>query len=291
MKPAPFKYVRAETPLHAVELLREHGSEARLLAGGQTLIPMMNLRLVRPEVLVDIGRLPLSEISAKPGSIGIGALARHRDVIANFDVRAASRIVPQAMKHIAHPTIRNQGTAGGSIAHADATAELCALAVLLDGEIEALSAQGQRSIAGADYFLGAFTTALGADEMITAIHLHPPATPHGSGFLEVSERKGDFAIAAAGAIIVIKNGKIEDARIVLSGAASVPVRAQAAEALLLGGLPSPTLIEEVGAAAVEGRDCYDDIRASAAYRKELLKSLVSRAVSQSCSEAKGELDA
>ncbi len=280
MKPPPFRYVRAEAPDHAVQLLHEHGSDARLLAGGQTLIPMMNLRLVRPEILIDIGRLPLHSIAAAPGSITIGALARHRDVIANEDVAASSSIIPQAMRHVAHPTIRNQGTAGGSAAHADPTAELCALAVLLDGEIETLSTEGTRKIAAAEFFAGAFTTALAADEMITAIHLHPPASRHGACFLEVSERKGDFAIAAAGAIITVKEGKIDHARIVLSGAASVPVRAGAAEQLLQGQMPDEKLIATVGGAATDGQDCYEDLRASAAYRKRLLQVLVERAVAE-----------
>jgi aerobic carbon-monoxide dehydrogenase medium subunit len=286
MKPAPFKYLRAETSQHACELLREHEGDARLLAGGQTLVPMMNLRLSRPEILIDIGRLTLDQISVGPGSISLGALARHRDVIAHPKVAAASGIVRQAMRHIGHPTVRNHGTAGGSLAHADPTAELCALAALLDAKIDVLSAKGTRTILAADFFIGAFSTALASDEMITAIHLYPPAGRHGSCFLEVSERKGDFAIAAAGATVAIRNGAIEDARIVLSGAASIPVRAGAAEQFLIGALDSK-LIEKAGAVAVEGHDCYSDIRASAGYRKNLLACLVSRALAGACAQANG----
>ncbi len=287
MKPAPFKYLRAETPQHAVELLHTHGEESRLLAGGQTLIPMMNLRLSRPEIIIDIGRLPLNAISAKPGSIAIGALTRHCEVIGHAGAASAAAILRQAMKNIAHPVIRNQGTAGGSIAYADPAAEICALAMLLDGEIEVLSVKGTRIIAAKSYFLGAFTTSLAADEMITAIRLNPPSVPHGACFLEVSERKGDFAIAAAGATIVLKEGAIADARIVMSGAAPVPVRASQTERLLTGKTPDRKLIEEMGASAVEGLDCYSDIRASAQYRKTLLKCLVSRALSAACAQAGG----
>lgn len=278
MKPAPFKYLRAEAPEHAVELLSQHGDEARLLAGGQTLIPMMNLRLSRAEVLIDIGRLPLAEISASPGAIRIGALARHCSVLTSADIAAATAIVPQAVRHIAHPTIRNHGTAGGSVAYADPTAELCALTLLLDGEIEVMSTAGRRSIAAPDYFIGAFNTALAADEMIVGLSWHPPAVPHGACFLEVSEREGDYAIAAAGVTVVASGGTIREARIVLSGAASVPVRARAAEQLLAGKPLSDALARDAAAAAVEGQSCYEDIRASAAYRKDLLNNLVYRAV-------------
>jgi CO/xanthine dehydrogenase FAD-binding subunit len=278
MKPAPFKYLRAETPEHAVELLQQHGDDARLLAGGQTLIPMMNLRLARAEIIIDIGRLPLEQITAARGSVTIGALARHRSVIGNREVAAATAIVPQAMRHIAHPTIRNHGTAGGSVAYADPTAEICALVMLLDGEINVLSAGGGRTIAAKDYFIGAFNTGLAADEMITGIHLRPPTVPHGCCFLELSEREGDYAIAAAGVTIVADGGVIKAARIVMSGAASVPVRAHAAEQALLGRMLNEKLAADAGVAAVDGQSCYEDIRASVAYRKDLLQCLVSRAV-------------
>jgi carbon-monoxide dehydrogenase medium subunit len=263
MKPASFRYLRAETPEHAVELLNEHGDDARLLAGGQTLIPMMNLRLARSEIIIDIGRLQLEGLTATAGLVTIGALARHRNVIASTDIAAVSGVVAQAMRHIAHPTIRNHGTAGGSVAYADPTAEICALVVLLDGEIDVLSAKGRRTIAAKDYFIGAFNTDLAPTEMITEIRLHPPAGRHGACFLEVSERSGDYAIAAAGVTLVLENGLIRDPRIVMSGAASIPLRARAAEQLLTGSGLDERLLRDIGIAAVEGHDCYEDIRASA----------------------------
>ncbi|MGA7327746.1 MAG: xanthine dehydrogenase family protein subunit M [Rhodomicrobium sp.] len=287
MKPAPFKYLRAETPQHAVALLKEYEGAARLLAGGQSLIPMMNLRLSRPEVLVDIGRLPLNGIAVNSGSINIGTLACHRQVMTSKEVAAACAIIPQAMRHIGHPTIRNQGTAGGSLANADPTAEICALAMLLDAKIDVLSVNGSRTIAAKGFFAGAFTTALVSDEMITAIHLYPPPVRHGSSFLEVSERKGDFAIAAAGATAVIKNGVVEEVRIVVSGARSTPLRAQAAERLLIGKPADSKLIEKAADAALEGEECYSDIRASAGYRRDVLRCLVSRVLAEACKKAGG----
>jgi len=285
MKPAPFTYIRADTAQHAVELLKQHGDDARLLAGGQTLVPMMNLRLSRTEYLIDIGRLPLNSIEAAPGLLKVGALTRHRQLIESREAAAVAPVVPQAMWHIAHPTIRNFGTAGGSVAYADPTAEICALVVLLDGDVVTLSAAGGRAIPAPDYFISAFQTALQPDEMVVAIHLRPPAGPHGSCFLEVSERKGDYAMAAAGAVVVVNDGAIAEARIVMSGAKSIPVRARAAEARLKGARLTDALVDEIGAIAVEGLDCYADIRASAEYRKSLLMSLVSRAVGRAYDRA------
>jgi CO/xanthine dehydrogenase FAD-binding subunit len=286
MKPAPFTYIRAQSAQHAVELLKQHGDGARLLAGGQTLTPMMNLRLSRPEYLIDIGHLPLDAIETAPGSVKIGALVRHRALLGSREVAAVAPIVPQAVRHIAHPTIRNFGTAGGSAAYADPTAEICAIIMLLDGEVVTLAARGGRSIAASDYFVSAFETGLAEGEMITAIHLRPPAGPHGSCFLEVAERKGDYAIAAVGVTMSVKGGIVEEARIVMSGAKSVPVRARAAEARLKGAASTDPLLDEIGAVAVEGADCYADIRASAEYRRSLLTSLVSRAVAQADAAAR-----
>jgi CO/xanthine dehydrogenase FAD-binding subunit len=280
MKPAPFTYVRAESAQHAVELLKQYGDDARLLAGGQTLIPMMNLRLSRTEYLIDIGRLPLDSIEVAPGTLKIGALTRHQQLIENRGVVAIAPIVSQAMQHIAHPTIRNFGTAGGSAAYADPTAEICALITLLDGDVVTWSAAGGRAIPASDYFISAFQTSLDPSEMITAIHLRPPSGRHGSCFLEISERRGDYAIAAAGVTLSVNDGTIVEARIVMSGARSIPVRAKAAEMRLQGVTLTDQLLKEIGGIAVEGFDCYEDIRASTEYRRSLLMSLVSRAVAQ-----------
>ena len=278
MKPAAFDYVRADSVEHACRLLTEAGSEARLLAGGQSLIPMMNLRLARPSMLVDIGRLPLSGIEIGRGRVRIGALTRHRQVLDDAGLRAAASIFAETYRYIAHPTIRNLGTAGGSVAHADPTAEIPTLLVLLDGEIEAASSRGQRAIAAGEFFKGAFTTALEPDEIITALSFPIPAGAWGGCFLELAEREGDFALAAAGVTIEREGDRITNARIVLSGADSAPVRASDVEASLRGQVMDEDRAAAAGMAAASNRQSYDDIRASAEYRRSLLAELTSRAL-------------
>jgi CO/xanthine dehydrogenase FAD-binding subunit len=278
MKPPPFDYHRADTVEHACRLLADAGEDARLLAGGQSLIPMMNLRLARPSALVDIGRLPLSNIDVEPGRVTIGALARHRQVLEHEALRAAAPLFAETYEFIAHPTVRNVGTAGGSVAHADPTAEIPALLVLLDGEIEAVSARGARKIAAGDFFKSAFTTALKPDEMITSLSFHMPPRRWGGCFLELAERHGDFALAAAGVVLARDGDKIAEARIVLTGAESVPVRAAEVEASLRGRTLTEAQCAEAGAAAARDRRSYDDIRASAEYRRSLLSELTSRAL-------------
>jgi CO/xanthine dehydrogenase FAD-binding subunit len=277
MKPPPFDYHRADTVEHACRLLADAGEDARLLAGGQSLIPMMNLRLARPSALVDIGRLPLSNIDVGPGRVTIGALARHRQVLEHEALRAAAPLFAETYEFIAHPTVRNVGTAGGSVAHADPTAEIPALLVLLDGEIEAVSARGARKIAAGDFFKSAFTTALKPDEMITSLSFHMPPR-WGGCFLELAERHGDFALAAAGVVLARDGDKIAEARIVLTGAESVPVRATEVEASLRGQTFTEAQCAAAGAAAARDRRSYDDIRASAEYRRSLLSELTSRAL-------------
>jgi len=285
MKPPPFDYRRADSAEHALELLCRDAGDARLLAGGQSLVPMMNLRLARPAILIDIARLPLAGIAAAPGSIELGALARHRAVIESREIAALAPIIPAAMRQIAHPAIRNAGTAGGSIAYADPTAELAALLVLLDGEVIARSTRESRTIQAGEFFRGAFETALRDDEMITGLHFRPPAARHGSAFLEIAERDGDYAIAAVGVTLAAQGGRVTEARIVLSGAEARPVRASEAERLLLGERPEGEAARAAATAAIAGRSAYGDIRATAQYRLSLLETLTRRAVEQAGKEA------
>jgi carbon-monoxide dehydrogenase medium subunit len=285
MKPPPFDYRRADSAEHALELLDRGAGDTRLLAGGQSLVPMMNLRLARPAILIDIARLPLAEIAAAPGSIELGALARHCAVLESREIAAVAPIIPAAMRHIAHPTIRNAGTAGGSIAYADPTAELAALLVLLDGEVIARSVKERRTIQADEFFRGAFETALRDDEMITGLRFRPPAARHGSAFLEIAERHGDYAIAAVGVTIVAEGDRVKEARIVVSGAEARPVRATEAERLLLGERPQGEAARVAGAAAIAGRSAYGDIRATAQYRLSLLEVLTQRAVERAGKEA------
>jgi carbon-monoxide dehydrogenase medium subunit len=279
MKPAPFAYHRAESVDHACSLLVEHGEDARLLAGGQSLIAMMNLRLARPAVLIDVGRLPLDEMTIAGDTVRIGAMTRHRQLLDHPPLKASAPIFAEAVRYIAHPTIRNLGTAGGSVAHADPTAEIPALLVLLDGEVETTSPEGTRRIAATQLFRGAFTTSLNPAEMITALHFRIPARPAGGCFLELAERDGDYALAAAGAVIQRRGPTITGAQLVLTGAESVPVRAGAIETLLVGSTPTEELLRAVAARIAEDFSAYGDIRASADYRRHLLAELGRRVIS------------
>lgn len=278
MKPSAFEYIRAETAEHACALLVEHGEEARLLAGGQSLIPMMNLRLARPTMLIDIGRLPLNGIAINARRIRIGALTRHRALIEDPALRHAAPIFAEAARYIAHPTIRRHGTAGGSVAHADPTAEIPGLLMLLDGHVDATSQGGVRQIPARELFRGAFSTSLKPGEMITALHFQLPAGAWGSCFIELAEREGDFALAAVGAVIERSGERVTAARILLMGAESVPVRAGAVEASLVGAPITEAVAANAGASAAAAQRCYDDIRATAEYRRHLLAEFTRRAL-------------
>ena len=278
MKPSAFDYVRAQTLDHACTLLADSGEDARLLAGGQSLIPMMNLRLARPAVVIDIGRLPLDGIDIAGPTIRIGALTRHRQVLEHAHLRKVAPIFAETARYIAHPTIRNFGTAGGSVGHADPTAEIPTLLVLLDGHIEAASQKGTRQIAAGDLLRSAFTTSLAADEMITNLTFQLPGGNHGTCFLELAERDGDYALAAVGAVIERNGDTVVRARIVLTGAESVPVRAPEAETMLAGKTLTEALAAEAGDAAIGRHSSYADIRASAEYRRHLLSEFTRRAV-------------
>jgi CO/xanthine dehydrogenase FAD-binding subunit len=286
VKPAPFEYRRAGSVEEALALLGEHGDEARLLAGGQSLVPMMNLRLARPAVIVDIGRLELEGVELMEGRIRIGALTRHRRLVDDRKLAAAAPVIREAAHCIAHPTIRNHGTCGGSIANADPTAELTALALLLDGEVEVRSAQGARTISATELFVSAFVTALEPVEMITATVLRPPRDPWGGCFIELAERSGDYAIAAVGATVVLEGDTIADARLVLSGAEAIPVRAADAEALLRGERLTPELVRAAARAAPADHSSYGDVRASAEYRRYLLEVLAGEALTKAYGRAR-----
>jgi len=288
MKPAPFEYVRAATVQEALAVLAEHGDEARPLAGGQSLVPMMNLRLARPSVLVDINGLDangIGDIRMEGRRISLGALVRQADILRHGPVIGRASVVEEAVRCVAHPTIRERGTVGGSLAHADPTAELPVLAMLLEGEIEVRSLTSTRQIPAEDFFRGAFSTRLEAGELIVAAHLQLPSHPWGACFLEAAERGGDFALAAAGVRIELSGDTIAAAAVVLSGARSAPVRAAAAEALLTGERPRAELCHAAARAALEGVESYGDIRGSARYRRHLLSVLVEDAVRKACERA------
>ena len=280
MKPPPFAY---ECPSHvdeAVELLAAHGGDARPLAGGQSLVPLLNFRLARPAVLVDLNRIEtLVRITVEDGALRLGAMARQAAVEADRKVARGWPLLTEAIGHIAHPQIRNRGTVGGSLAHNDPAAELPAVMLALDAEISAQGPQGQRTIPAGEFFAETMETALAPDELLTEIAV--PALPEGTGwgFQEVARRQGDFALVAV-AVLMRPGGAGAgglDARVVVTGTGDGPARMSAAELVLAERGTDADACEAVGNAAAEACDAADDPHAPAWYRQKLVAALTRRA--------------
>lgn len=281
MKPPPFEYLRPDSVAEAVAALARHGGKAKLLAGGQSLMPMLNFRLLAPAVLVDINRVAgIEGIEETAGGLRLGALARHRAVETSALVTDRFPIIPAVMAHVGHLAIRNRGTIAGSLCHADPAAEWPLLALLLEAQIAVTGATGAREIPAADFFASALETSLAEDEMVTAVHLPALAAGHRWGFQEVARRGGDFALAAAGALLEIDGGRIATARIALTGAGGTPIRATAAEEVLAGQEPGPELFAAAAEAAREAAAPDSDLHASADYRRHLIGVLSKRALEQ-----------
>lgn len=279
MKPASFAYHRAASVGEALELLAREGEDAKVIAGGQSLVPLMAFRLARPSALIDINRVTELRYVRRDGdALRIGALATHRDIETNAEpgVLEGYSILPRAARFIGHYPIRTRGTFGGSIAHADPTSEWCMLALLLDAEIVIAGPQGSRTVAASDYFLGVFTTALGADEVVTETHFPGPAPR--SAIREFARRQGDFAVVAVATALEMDDGRVRSARIALAGVSDAPVRAMEAEAMLAGAAPTDEAFDEAGRAAAAGLRPPSDIHGSSDYRKELAAALVRRAL-------------
>ena len=287
MKPAPFAYAAPRSVEETVALLAAEGGEAKLLAGGQSLVPMLNFRLLEPAMLIDInGVAGLADIAEAPDGLTIGALARHRALETSPLVAARFPIVPAAMAEVAHLAIRNRGTIGGSLAHADPAAELPLLALLLEARIIALSVRGRRALAARDFFAAALTTALEPDELVAEIALPALPATHGWGFAEFARRAGDFALAAVGAIVALEDGRCRMARLALGGVGPTPLRADAAEALLRGASPDAAIIAAAARAAAESAEPAADLHASAEYRRHLVEVLARRALADAVARAK-----
>lgn len=279
MKAAAFVYRRAETLDHALDLLAEHGDEAKVVAGGQSLIAVMNLRLSRPEMLIDIDRLPgLGHVLPGPGGLRIGALTRHRQVERYPGLLDGYEVLPQAARHIGHLPIRTRGTFGGSIAHADPAAEWVLLARMLDAKMVVRSRRGERVVDAGDFFLGFFTTAIEPDELVTEVRFPRPIER--SAIREFARRHGDFAIVSAAVGFDLDgSGRAQAPALALGGVASTPVRLPEAEAALAGAALTPDLLDEVAAiAAAEFDDPPTDAHGDASYRRHLARTLIRRAL-------------
>jgi CO/xanthine dehydrogenase FAD-binding subunit len=280
MKPAAFDYVIADSIDMAVASLADGGGDAKIIAGGQSLVPMLNFRLLRPSILVDINRIgDLAFIQEAGKNIRVGTLTRHFQLETSPVIARHLPVLACAMTHVAHLAIRNRGTIGGSLAHADPAAELPMMALLLDAELSIASASGKRTIAARDFFLDALTVDLAGDDIVTEIVLPklPPVT--GWGFDEVARRRGDFALAAVAATLTLSAGVISQARIALTGVGSTATRAAEAEALLVGQALEPGLTGRVIDAVRAAIEPDTDLHASSDYRRHLAGVLAGRAVS------------
>jgi carbon-monoxide dehydrogenase medium subunit len=284
VKPPPFAYADPRSLPEALELLARHGENAKILAGGQSLVPLLNMRLAQPQLLVDVNRI--EELAyVRPRSIdgrhgiAVGAMTRQASLERESEGRSDIHMLREAIGQVGHRQIRNRGTVGGSIAHADPASELPVVFRALDGVATIRSREGTWMVAAAEFFLYTFTTAIRPDELLSEVWL-PLAGPRtGQAFLEVARRHGDFAlVAAAAAVTLTAEGTCSDVRIAVGGAAPTPVRASRAEASLTGARPTLELFREAGRLAAEEMDPTSDVHADAAYRREVAGTLAFRAL-------------
>ncbi len=277
MKPAPFAYVRAESLGDAIGLLEEHGDGAKVLAGGQSLMATLNMRLSAPELLVDIGRVPgLAGIEASGNGLRIGAMTRHAEVEASALIAARAPLIASAMPHIAHPAVRNRGTFGGSVAFADPAAELPACAVALGARMEIAGKNGTRTVDADEFFQGLYETALDRDEILTALEVPGIEAGWKSGFLEFARRQGDYAMIGLAAHVEVEDGIFGGGRLVFFGAGERPVSAVRSAALLEGERWSDALDAGIAETLKEELDPFEDLNADAAMRRHLAGVLVKR---------------
>jgi CO/xanthine dehydrogenase FAD-binding subunit len=280
MKPPPFLYERAFDFEGVLDFLVRYGGEGKLLAGGQSLVPLLNLRLVRPSAVVDINGLTgLDEIRVEGGTLRIGALVRQARLQNSPLVSEHVPLLVEAIRHVGHAQIRNRGTIGGSIAHADPAAELPACLVGLDASFHLRSPRGERKLSWLDFFRGPLTTALSQDEVLTevAVPLPPPAS--GQAFLEFARRQGDFALGGAAVVLTLdEDGICTYATIGMLAAGDTPVRASSAEALLLGGVVDESRAREAAEEAVRAISPPYDVHGGAEFRRRVNRELVRRAL-------------
>ncbi len=290
MKPADFDYVRASTVSEAVEALASRPDEAKVLAGGQSLVPIMNFRLAAPGLLVDINRIPdLAFVEARDGGVAVGATARQAEVEASALVRQACPLVAEGLRQVGHPQLRTRGTVVGSLVHHDPAAETPAVAVALGARVTLSGPQGARTVDAEDFFQTFFTTDVAPDEVATEVWF--PAAPErsGSAFVEIARRTGDFAMVGVAATVQLDDGVIGSVRVVASAVADRPVRLTDVEAALAGAPPETATFGEAAGLAAGDQQLrpLDDVHATGAYRLKVLPVLVEQAVTTAARRAAG----
>jgi len=290
MKPAPFTYLRPATKSEALDLLDRHqDDDAKIIAGGQSLVPMMNFRMAQPEILIDINRISeLAYVTEHDTHIAIGALTRHNDVKSHPLVERYLPLISEAYGHVAHHTIRNRGTIGGNVAHADSASEIPAVLSTLDASFVIESASGQRIVEADAFFIDVFTTALEPNELLTEIRVPKPGAGSGSAFEEVSLRKGDFAFASVAAEITLQGDTIMSARIGIGGIAERAYRARSMEAGLVGTPGGEDVIAALVEAEISTIEFAAGTGITADYRRDLTRALLERAVTRAITQARGD---
>ena len=289
MKPAQFEYLAPTSVPDAIDALSEGGDDVKVLAGGQSLVPLMNMRLARPRTVVDINRIgELAYIREHDGGLAIGALTRQRAAEKSDLLRERAPLMHEAIGYIGHIAIRTRGTIGGSIAHADPAGELPAVVAALDAELVVRGPGGERTVRPEEFFLTYLTTVLGPDELLTEVRL--PAWPAADGwsFREVSRRHGDYALVGVACTVrLAEDGSCSDARLVLTGVGGAPYVSRAGQDAVRGERPSPALLEHVQEAVSsdEGLEPESDIHASALYRKEVAGVMAKRALAAAIERA------
>ncbi|NQV57231.1 MAG: xanthine dehydrogenase family protein subunit M [Rhodospirillales bacterium] len=277
MKPPPFAYAKPANLAEALALKSEHGDDGAFLAGGQSLIATLNMRLSAPEILIDVnGIAELSGIEKQGNILRIGAMTRHRDIENSAEIAAHAPLIAAAITQVGHPAIRNRGTIGGSIAFADPAAEMPACLLALDGVIEIAGADGRRKVAAGDFFKGIYETDLGAGDILTAMEIPVQSDGWRNGFDEIGRRHGDYAMAGLAARLRIDGGKIAEARLVYFAVGGTPVLAVAAGEKLIGNGLTPDAIEAAAKALDSDLDPFDDLHCSAAMKRHLAGVLTSR---------------
>jgi carbon-monoxide dehydrogenase medium subunit len=288
VKPPPFEYAAPADVDEAVALLTEAGDDAKVLAGGQSLLPLLALRLASPSLLVDIGRISdLDRIAVAPdGAVTLGPLVRQRTIERDGELGRRAPLLARAAPFIAHAAIRNRGTIGGSLAHADPAAELPMVALAADAVLTVRGRQGERTVPATDFFTGYLTTALAAEEVLVGVGLPPWLPRTGGDVQEFSRRHGDFAVVAVAAVVRLDgDGDLAETRLALAGVDTTPLRAHGAEKLLVGATPSPAAWREAADTAAAGLTPPTDLHGTAAYRRQLVRVLTERALAAAAGRA------
>jgi carbon-monoxide dehydrogenase medium subunit/6-hydroxypseudooxynicotine dehydrogenase subunit alpha len=290
VKPPRFAYHDPRTLDEALSLLAEHGDDGKVLAGGQSLVPLLNFRLAHPEHLVDLNRIgSLAGIRRENGRLRIGTMTRQSRLEASELVASNWPLLTEALGFVAHAQIRNRGTVGGSVAHADPAAELPVAFTALDAEFRVASSRGERTVAPADFFVTHLTTTIEPDELLVGIEVPPVAPRTGHAFVEFARRHGDFALGGAAALVTVdESGSCERAAIALLAAGPTPIRATEAERALAGGPIDEARAAEAAALSIAGIEPTGDIHGSAEYRKDLVGVMVRRAIVAAGARAAGE---